>query len=510
MPSVDNKRIAKNTMFLYLRMIVSIAVNLYKIRLLWKVLGIDNYGIYNVVGGIVLMFAFLNNAMIASSQRFISFALGKGDKVGLQKTFSISVVVHVFLAIGILILAESIGLWFLNVRMNIPEARMYAANWVYQCSIAAFMINIVSVPYNACIVAHEHMKIYGYFGIIEVLLKLGAVLLVVVLPGDRLVVYAILILCVSGVMRLMYSLYCRYHFEECRFRKFKDKKLIRDMFSFAGWSFFGNMGFSVRDQGVNILLNMFFNVAVNAAKGISTQVCGVINGFASNFTMAINPQITKKYASGDIEGMVQLLYNGCRLSFILMSIVVVPLVVCTPTILALWLDEITPLIIGFMQLGLIMSLIDCVVSPITTSLQATGKIKKFQIVISIIMIANIPLSWLWLKLGGNPYCVMFVGIIMAIIALVARLILLHEVVNFSYSLFLRRVYLRSIPCLVVATGFAYMYYQIVTHDIIGLIIYGLCSLLTFLILIYLIGLTKVERSYISDIVKRKYYSKFFE
>lgn len=191
MPSVDNKRIAKNTMFLYLRMIVSIAVNLYTIRLLWKVLGIDNYGIYNVVGGIVLMFAFLNNAMIASSQRFISFALGKGDKVGLQKTFSISVVVHVFLAIGILILAESIGLWFLNVRMNIPEARMYAANWVYQCSIAAFMINIVSVPYNACIVAHEHMKIYGYFGIIEVLLKLGAVLLVVVLPGDRLVVYAI-------------------------------------------------------------------------------------------------------------------------------------------------------------------------------------------------------------------------------------------------------------------------------------------------------------------------------
>lgn len=187
MPSVDNKRIAKNTMFLYLRMIVSIAVNLYTIRLLWKVLGIDNYGIYNVVGGIVLMFAFLNNAMIASSQRFISFALGKGDKVGLQKTFSISVVVHVFLAIGILILAESIGLWFLNVRMNIPEARMYAANWVYQCSIAAFMINIVSVPYNACIVAHEHMKIYGYFGIIEVLLKLGAVLLVVVLPGDRLV-----------------------------------------------------------------------------------------------------------------------------------------------------------------------------------------------------------------------------------------------------------------------------------------------------------------------------------
>lgn len=357
---------------------MSIVVNLYTVRLLWQVLGVDDYGIYNLVGGIVLMFAFLNNAMIASSQRFISFELGRGDSERLRKTFSISVSVHVLLAVLVFVLAETIGLWFLNYKLNIPVGRMSAANWVYQCSVMAFLLNIVSVPYNACIVAHEHMKVYGYFGILDVMLKLGIVLLVARLPGDSLIEYALLILAVSATMRLIYGVYCSRHFEECKFSKFKDRALMREMFSFAGWSFLGNMGFSVRDQGINILLNVFFNVAVNAAKGIANQVGGVINGFASNFTMAVNPQITKRYATGEVESMMNLVYNGCKLSLILMSIVVIPLIVSAPVVLRLWLGEVAPYTVGFLQLVLLLSLIECVVSPITTSIQATGMIRSFR------------------------------------------------------------------------------------------------------------------------------------
>lgn len=499
----SNKRIAKNTMFLYMRMFVSIIVNLYTVRVLWQVLGIDDYGIYNVVGGIVLMFAFLNNAMIASSQRFISFELGKGNKERLIKTFSISITVHLILALCVLILAETIGVWFLNEKLNIPSTRMAAANWVYQCSVISFLLNVISVPYNACIVAHEHMKVYGYFGIIDIIIKLFLVLLTAVIPFDHLITYAILILLLSASMRFAYSIYCKTHFEECRFHRSKDKRLMKDMFSFAGWSFIGNMGFSVRDQGINIILNLFFNVAVNAAKGIATQVGTVINGFATNFTMALNPQITKRYASGDIDGMLQLLYNGCKFSLILMSIVVIPLIMSAKTILSFWLGDVAPYTVGFLQLALIISIIDCVVSPITTSLQATGRIKKFQIIISIIMLANLPISWIWLKLDANPYIVMVVSIATSIIALISRLVLLHELINFSYRCFFYKVYSRTIPYLFISSIWAWILFPIFDSNFIGIILYIIFSLIGIGIALYLIALNKSKKKvFVESIVSR--------
>ncbi|MDE6328789.1 MAG: oligosaccharide flippase family protein [Duncaniella sp.] len=503
MTSESNKRIAKNTFFLYVRMIVSIVVNLYTVRLLWQVLGVDDYGIYNLVGGIVLMFAFLNNAMIASSQRFISFELGRGDSERLRKTFSISVSVHVLLAVLVFVLAETIGLWFLNYKLNIPVGRMSAANWVYQCSVMAFLLNIVSVPYNACIVAHEHMKVYGYFGILDVMLKLGIVLLVARLPGDSLIEYALLILAVSATMRLIYGVYCSRHFEECKFRKFKDRALMREMFSFAGWSFLGNMGFSVRDQGINILLNVFFNVAVNAAKGIANQVGGVINGFASNFTMAVNPQITKRYATGEVESMMNLVYNGCKFALLLMSIVVVPLLVSAELILSMWLGNVAEYTVGFLRLVLLMSLVDCVVSPITTALQATGHIKKFQIIISIIMTLNIPLSWIWLSFDSNPYIVMVVCIAMSVVALLARLMLLHSLVRFSYFKFVKIVYARTIPCILLAMLFNFGIFQFVSKDFTGMIIYAGLGLILMCLTLYLIGLKKTERQLVNNEIAKR-------
>lgn len=493
MPSADNKRIAKNTLFLYVRMILTILVNLYAVRVIWQVLGVEDYGVYNVVGGIVTMFAFLNSAMVASSQRFISFELGTGNKERLSRVFSISMTVHVMLALLILILAETVGLWFLNAKLNIPPERMTAANWVYQCSIVAFIVNIVSVPYNACIVAHEHMKAYGYFGILEVILKLIIVFLLLFIPFDKLITYALLIVAVSVLMRLIYSYYCRNNFRECHYRFVSDHHLMRDMFSFAGWSFIGNLGFSVRDQGLNIVVNIFFNVAVNAAKGIATQVGTVISGFAQNFQMALSPQITKRFAAGDTSSMMNLVFAGCKYSALLMMFIVLPLFFAAEPVLKLWLGDVAPYTVGFMQLVLIMSLIDSMVSPVTTALQATGHIKWFQIIISIIMLANIPLAWIWLKLEANPYIVLYVSIFTSAVALIARLILLHNQVTFSYREFLLKVICRIIPVFILSGASAWWLYSLVSHSLTGLFAYASISVTIIVAIIFILGLETSER-----------------
>lgn len=486
-----------------MRTLVTIVVNLYTVRLLWEVLGIDNYGIYNLVGGIVFMFAFLNNAMVASSQRFISFELGTGNKERLKKTFSISVLVHLLLAICVLILAETVGLWFLNEKLNIPEGRMEAANWVYQCSIVSFLVTIISVPYNSCIVAHEHMKTYGYLGIIDVILKLLIVLLVAIIPFDRLIAYSILLPIISFCNWIIYNYYCRKHFEECHFIRTKDNHLMKDMFSFAGWSFLGNMGFSVRDQGINILLNLFFNVAVNAAKGVANQVGNTVNNFVLSFTMAMNPQITKRYASGDLSGVFQLIYKGCKFSLILISIVIIPLIICAEEILKLWLGNVAPYTVGFLQLTLLMLLVDCVVSPITTTLQATGKIKKFQILISIIMVSIIPLSWLWLKFDANPYVVMFLCISASIIALITRLLLLKEQIAISLRKFFINVYIRTIPYIFISVCLSWFLYHVFNHDLFGLICFVVSSLIITISLIFLIALNNKERRLVLSFIQQK-------
>lgn len=447
MSTIDNKRIAKNTMFLYIRMGLTMIVNLYTIRVIWQVLGVDNYGIYNVVGGIVLMFQFLNNAMVSSSQRFISYELGTGNFERLKRVFSASVKVHLFLSIIILLLAETVGLWFLNYKLNIPVDRIFAANCVYQSSIISFLIMVVSVPYNACIVAHEHMKVYGYLGVLEVSLKLAIVFLLMFIPYDKLISYAVLVLCVQIIMRVLYQLYCRNKFPECRLDMIKDNKkdkdIVRGMFSFAGWSFLGNMGFSFRDQGLNIILNVFFNVAMNAAKGIATQASNAINGFAMNFTIALNPQITKSYAAGHPEDMLKLMFRGCKFSFILLSIIVIPIINCCEEILKLWLDNVEEYTIGFLRIMLLTSLVDAMVSPITTSLQAIGNIRRFQIIISMILLFTIPVAWLWLHFDRYPYAVAWILLGSSIIALIARLILLKEQVDFSIRSFLIQIFSRT-------------------------------------------------------------------
>jgi O-antigen/teichoic acid export membrane protein len=500
----DNKRIAKNTFFLYIRTFVSIIVSLYTTRVVWQVLGIENYGIYNVVGGIVLMFNFLNAAMVASSQRFISFELGKGASGNLSKVFSISVRVHLILAAVILLLAETVGLWFVNCKLNIPSDRFFAANCVYQASVFSFLVVVISVPYNALIVAYERMKVYGYFGLLEVALKLAIVYMLLLIPYDKLIVYSLLVLTVSVFMRIIYNIYCKRHIPECQFIKCKDKGLLRGMFSFAGWSLIGNMGFSLRDQGLNVMLNMFFNVAMNAAKGMATSVLSVIQGFTGTFQMAVNPQITKLYASGNESGMIKLVLYSTKYSFFLLLFIAVPFFFQCGYVLNLWIGNVSDEMVMFMRLALIMALIDSMASPAVTAMQATGNIKKFQIVISLVMLSSLPLAYIWLKLNHDPYIVSYAAIITSLAGLYARLLLLSQSTQFSLKEFARKVACRVIAVSALIVPIAYYLYKNIPSTIIGLIMYCICVLIISIAVVYIVGLTKEERSTIVNQIRTKF------
>ena len=501
--STSNRRIAKNTLFLYLRMGLTILFNLCIVRIVWDALGIEDYGIYNLVGGIILMFQFLNMAMIASSQRYISYEIGTGRVEQLRKVFSISVTVHYILAGMIFILAETIGLWFLNSKLNIPSERMVAANWVYQASIFIFMLSVISVPYNACIVAHEHMKAYGWLGILEVVLKLIVVSLLFLFPTDKLIAYAFLLLVVQLVIRGIYIVYCRRHFIECRYQFIKDRDLMHEMFAFAGWSFFGNLGLSVREQGLNIVLNMFYNVTLNAARGIALQVSNVISGFAWNFQMALNPQITKRYAMGEIESMVDLIYRGCKFSLFLLLIVTIPLLIACEQVLKLWLNNITPATVIFLRLCLIMAVVDSMVGPITTALQATGHIKVFQILICTIMTLTLPIAWICMEISPTPYSVMYVSIAASVIALYVRLVLLKQEVEISLSRYLSTVIIPGAFILIISFSLSFFLYTIFPKGIIPLICWSLMSGVMTSLVTLIIGLNSSERKTVIKIIRTK-------
>lgn len=503
MQSEDNKRIAKNTLFLYLRMGFTILFNLYIVRIVWQVLGIEDYGIYNLVGGIVLMFQFLNMAMVASSQRYISYEIGTGRVERLRKVFSISVTVHYIIAVLILALAETIGVWFLNSKLNIPLDRINAANWVFQASVLAFILSVISVPYNACIVAHEHMKAYGYLGVMEVVLKLAAVSILYYIQADKLITYAFILLFVQIIIRFMYIYYCRKNFIECRYRFVKDSSLMREMFAFAGWSFLGNLGLSVREQGLNIILNIFYNVTLNAARGVALQVSNVISGFAWNFQMALNPQITKRYAMGEIDSMIDLVYRGCKFSLFLLLIITIPLWIACEQILKLWLDNITSATVIFLRLCLIMAVIDSMVGPITTALQATGHIKSFQILICSIMTLTLPASLVYMEISPSPYNVMYVSILSSIVALYVRLLLLKKEIGISLFQYVVTVILPGFFILIISFIVSFIIHNFFDKNIVSLICWSFLSCIITSTIIMLIGLNNMERKVVINIIHDK-------
>ena len=439
MPSENTRRIAKNTVMLYIRMLLIMAVTLYTSRVVLNVLGVEDFGIYNVVGGIVVMFSFLNGAMATSTQRFLSFSLGKNDQEQVARVFSMSMTTHISIALIVLLLAETFGLWIFYRYLNIPPERMGAAQWVYQLSVLTFCISIIRVPYNAGIIAYERMSFYAYISIVEVCLKLGMVILLQYLGSDKLILYALLMALTTGIVTFIYKLYCCKTFSVCRYHYFWDKHLYKELISFSGWSLFGSAANVGVQQGINILLNVFFGVVTNAALGIANQVSSAVSQLVGNFQTAFNPALVKSYASGDYSYFVRLIFQTSRFSYFLLFIIALPLYLCMPFVLKVWLDIVPEYTVVFCRWMLVFVLIDAVSAPLWISVQAIGKIRSYQLSMSALIFLNIPLSWLLLRLGKDAEWVMQVRVGINLLTFICRIIYLQKRKVISSYLYLREV-----------------------------------------------------------------------
>lgn len=448
--SKNSKRIAKNTMMLYIRMLLLMAVTLYTSHVVLKALGVNDFGIYNVVGGVVTMFSILSNSLSSAISRFITYELGKENFTKLKNIFSTAVTIQITLAVAITLIAEIVGLWFLNTKMNIPTERMEAANWTFQFSVITFVINLISVPYNAAIIAHEKMSAFAYISILEALLKLSIAFLIIISPIDKLIFYACLICIISLIIRLIYGHYCKSHFKECTYSFYWDKDLLKQMFGFAGWNFIGSSSALLRDQGGNILINLFFGPAVNAARGIAFQVNTATQNFIASFTMALNPQITKSYASNNYDYMMKLVFKGARFSFYLLLILTLPIFLNTNYILKLWLGIVPEHTIQFIRLILVFTLSESISQPLITAQHATGKIKNYQIIVGGLQMLNLPIAYLAIKNGAIPETIFFVAIAISQICLIARLWMMKTSINLSILGFYSKVYLNILKVSLVA------------------------------------------------------------
>lgn len=499
--SDNNKRIAKNTLLLYFRMLFMMVVSLYTSRVILNALGVEDFGIYNVVGGVVAMFTVISGSLSAAISRFITYELGKGDQSKLNRIFSASVTIQLLLSLIIVVLIESVGVWFLNAKMTIPEDRMAAANWVLQFSIITFVINLISVPYNAAIIAHEKMSAFAYISILEAVCKLAIAFLIIVSPIDKLIFYAILMCAVSIIVRLTYGHYCKKHFAECNYHFHWDKEILKKMFGFAGWNFIGASSAVLRDQGVNIVINIFCGPAVNAARGISSQVNSAIMGFVNNFTTALNPQITKSYASGDHKYMMTLIFQGARLSFYILLLLSLPVILNAHYILKLWLSNVPEHTELFVQLILICAMGESLSNTMVTAMLATGNIRNYQIVVGGLQMMNLPISYICLRLGFMPESVLIVAIVVSQCCLAARLYMLRGMIGLSSIQYMKKVYLNVIVVTLLSLAVPVLLSKYMEETFFSFVVLSLVSIVCTLIVEFYVGCNGKEREFVVDKVK---------
>lgn len=497
----DNRRIAKNTFLLYVRMFIVLIIGLITGRVVLNALGVDDYGIYNVVGGFVVVFGFFNGAMATASQRYITFELARGDIENQIKAFSTSLNLHLLLSFFILIVAESVGLWFLNYKLVIPSERMFAAFWVYQLSVASLILSILSVPYNALIIAHEKMSAFAAISMTDVLLKLVVVYLISISSVDRLILYASFIFCIQLIDQLIYIAYCKIKFQETHYKFIYDKTLLKGMSNIAGWSIFGNMAGVCYTQGLNILLNIFFGPVVNAARGIAVTIQGAITGFSSNIQTAINPQITKSYATGDLDRMHSLIFSSSKFCFYLLLLVIMPILIETETILILWLKNVPQYTVWFTRIILLIMLFDTLANPLMIASQAVGKVKVYQSVVGGILLLILPVSYVFLKLGYEPVTVFVVQFVISLIATLFRVLIVRKLIDMKLRNYIEKIVIPITTVLIISLAIcatlAYLISQSLVHKVIVMCI---CPFVTFSA-IMIFGLTQSERIIIISKVK---------
>lgn len=496
-----SKRIAKNTLMLYFRQILIMIVSLYTVRVVLNTLGAEDYGIYNVVAGVVVLFSFVNNAMATATQRFLNFNLGKSDAEKTQQTYSASLLIHIGIALIFVILAETVGLWFVNSKLNIPQGRHSAAMWCYQFSIITTVFNILRVPYNAVIIAYEKMSFFAWVSIVEAVLKLLVVYLLIISPFDKLVAYVILLTLVSIIILFCYKIYCNKKFVTAHYKKVTDYSLVKEILGFSGWSLFGATANVANNQGTNIVLNMFTNVTVNAAMGIANQVNNAVYSFVSNFQTAFKPQLVKSYAAGEKEEFNNLIIRSAKFSFYLLWIIVLPLTLNLDFVLQIWLKNVPDFSIGFVKLILIYSLFESINGPLWLAVQAIGKIKKYQIIVSCLIFSNLPLSIIAFSLGANPYWVLLIRIILECFITIFRLLYLNKTQKFSVISYVKNV---MIPVLIVMIV-SFIVTSLLSSCFSGLVFFFIScaiSVIVNILLVCLVGINKNERKMIVNFFKR--------
>lgn len=494
--SSDNSRIAKNTLLLYIRQFFVLAISLYTSRLVLATLGVSDYGVYNVVGSVVTMFVFIRSAMGNATNRYIAYALGKGDEADLKRIFSTCLFVHFLLAAIIVVLSESVGLWLLYNKLEIPEGRMPAAFWVMQFSIITCAIGVLCVPYDAEIIAHEKMSTFAFLSILDVTLKLLLVFLLKVIPFDKLVFYGFFLLCVQILNRIIYGFYCWKKFPETRKANQKDAVLIKEMFGFAGWNLLGNTASIVCAPVINVLLNMFFGPVVNAARGVAVQVQGAAKGFISNFQLAVIPQITKNYAAGNLERMKTLIISCSKLSYFLFLCLALPLLLEAKQILSLWLVEVPEHSVNFLRLVFCIMLVESWEQPLHTANLATGKIKVFQSVKGITLLLTLPIAYIALRKGASPEIVFIIQLFVTLGSLLVQLFILRPLIGLSLRRYYLEVFGRTFVVTLAASIIPGLLFYYMQDTILSMFIIMLISVLSVAGFVYLIGLNKPEKAFV--------------
>lgn len=488
----SNQRIAKNSFFLYLRSLFLLVINLYTSRVTLQILGVDDYGIYQLVGGVVGMFSMLSGTLASASQRFITYALGENDFQKLNKVFSTCVSLHIILGLSVVVLLEVLGIWFLNHKLVIPPDRLETARWVMQFSIATFFVYIISTPYNAIIIAHEKMNAFAFISILEGALKLGCVFALGWIMADKLLYYALFLFIIALVLRSVYSIYSHHHFEEAKKIKFGvEKGLFKEMFAFAGWNLLGQGSMVLRNQGIDVLLNLFFGVAVNAAKGVSNQVQSAVHQFVGNFTTAINPQLTKAIAQKDYDRAHSLMFHGSRLAFFLMMIFVIPLFVCTLEVMEIWLVNVPSYAVSMVKVALIYLQSNTLSRFLINSILAHGNIRNFQIVAGSTKLLALPVAYVVLKLGGSPLTGIWVNIALDLVCRGVELYFANKKNNYNIK---RHLFKADIACWLIfglALIGSLLFYMFISSK---LIIAGLFSLCMTIACVWFMGLDRSEKS----------------
>ncbi|OUO01456.1 polysaccharide biosynthesis protein [Bacteroides clarus] len=499
----NNHLIAKNTIFLYVRMLLSMGIYLYTTRVVLSILGVEDYGIYNVVGGLVAMFSFLNATMSGATSRFITFELGKNSSK-LQTVFSVALTIHIIIALIVFLIGETFGVWFLENELTIPATKMYEAKWLLQFSIMTMIFSFTQVPYNASIIAHEKMNVYAYFELVNVGLKLLSVYLLLIIDTNKLIFYGAIVMLIQIGVTLLYRLYCINKWEHCKFKLSLDREFLRPLLSYSGWDLFGNASLVARTQGVNILLNIFFGAVMNAAAGIAMQVQTAAMSFATNVMTAFRPQIVKTYATKSYNEMINLISLGSIITYVLYLIIVTPLIFEMDFILHIWLKEVPNYTVCFCQLALLMDLFSNSGRFLMIGIDATGRIKETSLLLGCLYLLVIPISYVLFKYQAEPYTPYIYNLLTPLLAIPINLFWLHKYISkFSPMAYFRKIIVRLIYVTFISLFIGLIIRENMDVAWVRLFMIFICCSFSSLLLSFYICLSHSQRTVLLTFIKSK-------